>query len=122
MTIFTILKRVLTILILQIGITYTCFSQNKPFALVTQTDQPTKFIRFFPNPATTTISLEFQKGYDRSYSIEVYNFMGKKVYDIKTVSPHNIIPLYGFYRGVYIFQLHDRNGKILESSKFQVVR
>jgi hypothetical protein len=31
-----------------------------------------------------------------------------------------VISLNDFFRGVYIFQLADRNGRVLESSKFQV--
>ncbi len=79
-----------------------------------------KFIKFYPNPATTVINFEFQHGYDRSYSFQIYNFLGKKVYEIKNVSVANQVLLDNFNRGVYIFQLRDKSGKILESGKFQV--
>ncbi len=88
--------------------------------LVPTRDGTVKFIKFYPNPATTTINFEFQHGYDRSYSFEIYNFLGKKVYEIKNVSATNQVALDNFNRGVYIFQLRDKFGKILESGKFQV--
>lgn len=31
-------------------------------------------------------------------------------------------PLDGLYRGIYIFQLRDKYGKVIDSGKFQVVR
>ncbi len=48
--------------------------------------------------------------------------MGKKVYEVKTSVGLLNISLDGFNRGVYIYQLRDKTGRILESDKFQVVR
>ena len=48
--------------------------------------------------------------------------MGKKVYEFKPNTEHINLSLEGYYRGVYIYQLRDSNGKIIESGKFQVVR
>ena len=48
--------------------------------------------------------------------------MGKKVNEFKPGSDRINISLEGYYRGVYIYQLRDKNGKIVESGKFQVVR
>lgn len=85
-------------------------------------DPSVKFIKFYPNPAVNVINFEFQKGYDKYYSFQVYNFIGKKVFDIRTVTPKINIPLADYYRGVYIYQLRDRAGKILETGKFQVIK
>ena len=60
------------------------------------------------------------RGYDKSYSFQVYNFMGKKVYDLKNSPARFSINLNDFFRGIYIFQLRDKNGGIVESGKFQV--
>ena len=62
------------------------------------------------------------KGYDNSYTLEVYNFMGKKVYEVKKTPQRLSILLDEFYRGIYIFQLRNKNGVILQSGKFQVVK
>ena len=101
------------------GITFTSFAQNKSTVI---SDPSAKFIKFFPNPATTSITFDFQKGFDKSYTLQIFNFMGKKVYELKPANQHNLVSLNGFFRGVYIYQLRDKTGKIIESNKFQVVR
>ncbi len=82
-----------------------------------------KVVRFYPNPATSFINFEFNKELDlNNYSFKIYSFIGKKVVEINNVTPRTIVNLNDFFRGVYIFQLTDRNGQILESGKFQVVK
>ncbi len=77
-------------------------------------------LRFYPNPATSVINFDFQKTVDKTYSLQIFNFMGKKVFELKTLSSKMNIELNDFYRGIYIFQLRDKNGSIIESGKFQV--
>ena len=48
--------------------------------------------------------------------------MGKKVYELKNVSPQIKIVLDEFYRGIYLYKLLDKNGKVIESGKFIVVK
>lgn len=81
-----------------------------------------KTVKFYPNPAVSFINFEFLKNYDQFYSLEIYNFIGKKVADIKPADKKIIVPITDFYRGVYIFQLRDKQGTIVESGKFQVVK
>lgn len=85
-------------------------------------DAAVKMVKYYPNPAVTVINFEFQKNYDKSYSFQIYNFVGKKVYELQNVNPKNTINLDQFNRGVYIYQLRDQTGKILEAGKFQVVK
>ena len=42
--------------------------------------------------------------------------------DLKPAEEKITVPLTDFYRGVYIFQLRDAKGNIVESGKFQVVK
>lgn len=82
-----------------------------------------KLIKFYPNPASSVITFEFNKaGNDQAYSLQVYNFMGKKVYDIKNPPARINVNLEDFYRGIYIFQVRDKNGTISQTGKFQVVK
>ena len=82
-----------------------------------------KFVRFYPNPASSYINFEFQQsGVLSTYSFKIFNFIGKKVYEQNNISPRTVINLSEYFRGVYIFQLTDRNGQIVESGKFQVVK
>lgn len=113
------MKKLIFILTFIIGITFTSFAQ------ATQNpDQgkQAKLIKFYPNPATSAINFDFLRGYDRSYTLMIFNFMGKQVYDLKNILPRMNITLEDFYRGIYIFQLRDKNGTIVETGKFQVVK
>jgi len=81
-----------------------------------------KMLHFYPNPAVASINFEFQKGYNNKYSLIIFNFMGKRVYELNNLSYKTFINLDGFYRGIYIYQLRGKNGAVLESGKFQVSR
>ena len=48
--------------------------------------------------------------------------MGKKVYQLVPTTPRINLSLDNFYRGVYIYQLRDKSGKIIDSGRFQVVK
>ena len=113
------LKKHCYILILFIGITFTSFAQNKTPG---SGDPIAKLVRPYPIPASTSINFDFLYGYDKSFSLQIYNFMGKKVNEINNVAPRINMRLDDFYRGIYIYQLRDKNGKIVDSGKFQVVK
>lgn len=82
-----------------------------------------KQVRFFPNPASSFINFEFKDNSNLSnYSLKVFNFIGKKVLENNNLSARTVVNLNDFFRGVYIFQLTDRTGKVVESGKFQVVK
>src|ERR1700709_851832 len=85
-------------------------------------DNPTApTVHFYPNPATSIITFEdFSKKYDKNYTIQLFNFLGRKVYEFSLADQKNIVNLSDFFRGIYIFQLRDPSGKIVESGKFQV--
>ncbi len=89
----------------------------------TTSPQPgVKMIRFYPNPAVTQITFDFEAGFDKNYSFQIFNFTGKKVFELFSIAPKSLVNVSDFYRGVYIFQLKDRNGRILESGKFEVAK
>jgi Secretion system C-terminal sorting domain len=78
-------------------------------------------VRFYPNPASSFITFEdFSRKYDKNFTIQLFNFLGKKVFEFSLADQKNIVNLSDFFRGIYIFQLKDPNGKIVESGKFQV--
>jgi hypothetical protein len=113
------LKKLFFILTFFIGINFTSFAQNK---LAADNGSPqAKLIKFYPNPASAVINFDFQRGYDQSYSLQIFNFIGKKVYETKNLSARNNINLSDYFRGIYFFQLRDKNGQLVESGKFQVV-
>ena len=115
------MKLLTLILIFVIGVNFTSFAQNK-----TSSDDvavQAKYIKSYPNPASTVVNFEFQKGYSRSYSIQVLNSIGKKMFEAKNIPSLLSIDLKEekFYRGIYIYQLIDKNGNIIESGKILVV-
>ena len=114
--IFTLLKRLIYIFTFIIGLTFTSFAQSKTG------DPSAKLLKYFPNPATTVINFEFLRGYDKSYSLQIYAFMGKKIYEVKNTPSRINIGLEEFYRGIYLYKLLDKSGNVIESGKFLVVK
>ena len=82
-----------------------------------------RIIKLYPNPATSYVTFDLQKANEKGLSIQVYNFLGKKMYENQSVTTEKVtVDLAEFNRGVYIYHLRDLSGKIIESGKFQVSR
>lgn len=80
-------------------------------------------VRFYPNPATSVINFDFQKAYAQGYSIQIFNaILGRKMYDGINMPERTSINLTDFPRGMYIYQLRDKSGRMIESGKFQVAK
>jgi len=86
------------------------------------TQQEPVLVKFYPNPAISQITFDFPKNFDKTYTFQIYNFLGKKVFEQKNLSPKTTVELSQYFRGIYIFQLLDKNGKIVEAGRFQVSR
>ncbi|MET3876174.1 hypothetical protein [Chitinophaga sp. OAE865] len=56
------------------------------------------------------------------YDLIVYNFLGKKIDQLKGISSKTTVSLDNYYNGLYIFQLRDQRGNLVESGKFNVVK
>ena len=112
-----ILKRLFYIIFFIAGLQFSSQAQVKSnFAAA----DDVKTVKFYPNPASSFINFEFDKNYDASFTLVIYNFIGKKIVDLKISEQKMNVPLTDFYRGVYIFQVRDKQGNIVESGKFQV--
>ncbi|RYZ23338.1 MAG: T9SS type A sorting domain-containing protein [Chitinophagaceae bacterium] len=83
-------------------------------------NEPATVLRFYPNPAVSNITFDFSRSFDKGYTLQVYNFLGRKMYESVNISQRTSINLNDYNRGVYIYQLYDRAGKMVESGKFQV--
>ena len=105
-----------------------CFSSitqpNMASAVNAGTGIQARTIKCYPNPATSFINFEFPADYiSKNYTIQIYSFTGKKMYEFNVTSVKTTLTFTNdFYRGIYIYQLQDKTGKILETSKFQVNR
>lgn len=79
-----------------------------------------KKVSLYPNPATSFITVHIHKNYQSGITITVFNFLGKKISETQTVTEKTVLPLTDFARGTYIYHLIDRNGKVIDTGKFQV--
>ena len=109
------MKRFLLITILLLSTTLYSLAQSR--SIPGGTDQ---ILRFYPNPATSIITFDFKRSFTRGYSLEIYNFLGRKMFEQNNINDRLTINLSEFQRGVYVYQLHDNTGRIVEAGKFQV--
>jgi hypothetical protein len=86
----------------------------------TPQDPAVRVTRFYPNPAVSQITFDFEQNTDKNNSFQIFNFVGKKVYEAQNVSAKTVIDVAEYYRGVYIFRLEDKSGKVIDTGKFQV--
>lgn len=85
--------------------------------------QKEKVVKVYPNPATTSINFGIQHSNNESnLEIIVYNFLGKRMADIKFSGSVAKLDLSKYYSGIYIYQLRDSKGNLVESGKFNVIR
>jgi len=85
-------------------------------------DATQRIMKLYPNPAISFIKFDFQKSYEKGYTLQVINFIGRQVFEVKNINASTTLDLSSYNRGVYIYQLKDQSGKIVESGKFQVAR
>jgi hypothetical protein len=83
-------------------------------------EQDHKVIKFYPNPAISYITFELVKDANKTYDLQIYSFLGRKVKDIPEVSDKTTVQLSDLTRGLYTFQLHDETGRVTDSGIFQV--
>lgn len=79
-------------------------------------------LKLYPNPATSYVTFDLQKGYEKGLTITVFSFLGKKMIESPASNEKTTFQLNEFTRGVYIYHLTDASGKIVETGKFQVAR
>ena len=81
-----------------------------------------RIVKLYPNPATSFITFDLQKGYERGMTIEIYSFVGKKMSNLSNAPQKTTIDLTEYNRGIYMYHLLDASGKVIESGKFQVTK
>jgi hypothetical protein len=87
----------------------------------TPSPNPGLIVATYPNPATSYITFDMQKGYSRGLTLTVFNFLGKKMIETPNVTEKSTLNLSDFTRGVYVYVI-DQGGKVVETGKFQVSR
>ncbi|HEY5372023.1 MAG TPA: T9SS type A sorting domain-containing protein [Hanamia sp.] len=113
------MKRIFYIILFIAGLHFQSNAQVKPTRML---NDAVKTVKFYPNPAVSFINFEFNDQYDNSYSLLIFNFLGKQVEDLKVTDKKITVSVSDYYRGIYIFQVRDKQGDIMESGKFQVMK
>src|SRR5579872_1612725 len=88
-------------------------TQAKSQARGPAADAELRIVKFYPNPAVSYITFELDKDQvnnNKTYSLQIFNFLGRKVYEVASVNSQTKIDLTNFVRGLYIFQLKDQTG------------
>jgi hypothetical protein len=112
------LSRILSILSFVLLIGLQASAQNRSAIAANPGD---RIIKTYPNPAQTYVTFEIQAGQKSAYTLKVFNaLLGKKMYETQNMPAKVTLNLNDFAMGIYIYQLVDGSGKIVESGKFQV--
>jgi hypothetical protein len=83
-------------------------------------DPEPKIIKYYPNPAVSFITFEIAKESNKTYTLLIFNFLGKKVKDVPDIGSKTVVNLSDLVRGIYIFQLKEQNGRVTDSGTFQI--
>jgi hypothetical protein len=76
--------------------------------------------KFYPNPAVSFITFELNREANKTYTLQIYSFLGKKVKDVPDITDKTTVNLSELTRGLYTFQLKDPSGRVTDSGIFQV--
>jgi hypothetical protein len=106
-------KKLLLILLIVMSVGFVYAGNNDNFF------PQTKVVKCYPNPATSVVNFEFPT----PYTLQIYSFTGKKMTEVSASSNKvSVILNNDFYRGIYIYQLRDKTGRVIETGKFQVIK
>jgi hypothetical protein len=111
------LKRLLIILsLILIATSYSNAQANRNIP----TNPGERIVKTYPVPAISYINFEPVKNTSTTYSLVIYNFLGRKMFEKQDFNQKTTVSLDEFSRGVYIYHLSDASGRLIESGKFQV--
>jgi len=79
-------------------------------------------VKLYPNPATAYITFEIQKISDKGLTVQVFSFLGKKMYESAGPVQKVTIDLAAYNRGLYMYHLVDATGRVVKNGKFQVTK
>jgi len=79
-----------------------------------------KIIKFYPNPAVSYITFELNKEPNKTYTLQIFSFLGRKVKEVPDVTDKKTVNLSDLNRGLFTFQLKDEEGRVTDSGIFQI--
>jgi hypothetical protein len=111
------MKKFIPLFILLFSITTASFAQQG--GRNSGLNATTKIVKFYPNPAVTFINFELNSTTVRSANLSIFHFTGRKIVEV-TINTKVTVNVTDFTRGLYLFQIRDKSGRIIETGKFQV--
>lgn len=85
-----------------------------------QTKPAQRIVRFYPNPASESIYFDWKSSFRQPLQLRIFNFLGKPMLELSRLGATTKVDLTTFKRGLYLFQVVDARGQVMESGKFQV--
>jgi hypothetical protein len=79
-----------------------------------------RVIKFYPNPAVSYITFEITKDPNKTFTLQIYSFLGRKVKDVPEMTDKTTVNLSELPRGLYTFQLKNEEGRVTDSGLFQI--
>ena len=81
-----------------------------------------KVIKFYPNPAVSYVTFELVKDANKTFTLQIFSFLGRMVKDVPGISDKTTVQLSDLTRGLYTFQLKDETGRTTDSGIFQIIK
>ena len=81
-----------------------------------------KVIKFYPNPAVSYITFELAKDANRTFTLQIFSFLGRMVKNVPDISEKATVQLSDLTRGLYTFQLKDETGRTTDTGIFQIMK
>ena len=83
-----------------------------------------KIVKCYPNPAVSFVNFDVDfNQVNKGNSIQVYSFSGKKLFESQILAVRTTLTFNeNYFRGIYVYQLKDKTGRIIETGNFQVVK
>ena len=114
------MKKLYTLFLLSIFIFTTNFKVAENIDI---DDAQPRTVQYYPNPATSFINFEFAANTEKqNYTLAIYSFIGNKMSETSVTTSKMLVTLEANQRGLYVFQLKNKAGQIIESGKFQVIK
>ena len=85
-------------------------------------DPDHKVIKFYPNPAVSFITFELVKDAGKTFTLQIFSFLGRMVKNVPEISDKTTVQLSDLTRGLYTFQLKDDAGRTTDSGIFQIIK
>ncbi len=82
----------------------------------------TPIVKCYPNPASNYINFIFDKPLPLNGKLLVFSFTGRKMAEMVISSDKIQLQLDNYFRGLYMYQVVQKNGDVIDSGKFQVLQ